>query len=663
MTALSNPIKVKARSKPDEARNAKARKHARRPRSRKPAISKRDPLSVKHIGIGIDTGRYGHHVSFMHEDKQKAAESITVMENTDDYSILSEQLFCFHKQFPDAHLHVRIDAAGQYATNLEVFLRETQGLPITISVGEPKRNKDYHSAHAPKSQNDATESWAMARYAVIEKPMDSHGVPLELITLRRIASRLQATTKQTTRLINQFHETLSNAFSEFATIQDNVSSAWVLTLFSKYPTAERIGKAKLSSLQAIPRLSHEKAIKIYESAKRSVSSLQGDFAETLIKQLVSEIQYSQREEKTWRELLEKAYDELPDGPHKRIVTVVGIGKLTAAAIVASAISIERFESDRKLTGYYGVFPQELQSGVDKLGRPVPPGKKIMSRKGNDLVRGLLWQCAKSASMPNNCNPEVRALFLRRIAAGDSKQVAWGYCMTKLLRQVFGVWVTDTDFDRNFGEHGEAPADEQVLEDTELTAKEKTETESLGHTNAVDQTSASQAQGQASEKVVTRNPASLEPVKTETTETTPTDVTSPVPSSQTNSPKNERVSIDYAELRTKIHLASVLQLMGCVVDLGKSQQRLTCPLHGPGGRSKKTFSVNLKRNAFRCFDSKCGCQGNALDLYVAYTRKPLYEASIELTERLGIELPRRSKATNTPSKQKKEKSGGHTPPSP
>ena len=158
MTVISNPSKARARSKPEEARNAKTRKQARRPRSRKPAISKREAESVKHIGIGIDTGRYGHHVSFMHEDKQKAAESITVMENTDDFSILRSQLVQFHKQFPHAHLHVRIDAAGQYATNLKVFLREIQGLPITISVGEPKRNLDYHSAHAPKSQNDATES-------------------------------------------------------------------------------------------------------------------------------------------------------------------------------------------------------------------------------------------------------------------------------------------------------------------------------------------------------------------------------------------------------------------------------------------------------------------------------------------------------------------------
>ena len=73
----------------------------------------------------------------------------------------------------------------------------------------------------------------------------------------------------------------------------------------------------------------------------------------------------------------------------------------------------------------------------------------MCRKGNDMVRGLLWQCAKCASAVNGGNPAVRALYLRRLAAGDSAQVAWGYCMTKLLRQVYGVWSSNTPFDPQY----------------------------------------------------------------------------------------------------------------------------------------------------------------------------------------------------------------------
>src|SRR5262245_28142597 len=121
------------------------------------------------IGIGIDTARYGHRVSFLRPDRQPAARPLTVMENHDSYQVLQQRLEQLHRQHPQAHFNVRIDAAGQYAANLEHFLRGL-ALPMTISVGEPKRNKDYQKAHFPKRTTDDTESQAMARFAVVQLP-------------------------------------------------------------------------------------------------------------------------------------------------------------------------------------------------------------------------------------------------------------------------------------------------------------------------------------------------------------------------------------------------------------------------------------------------------------------------------------------------------------
>ena len=63
------------------------------------------------------------------------------MENRAGYQALQDRINQLHEQYPTANFHVRIDAAGQYAVNLELFLRSLK-LPMTISVGEPKRNKD-----------------------------------------------------------------------------------------------------------------------------------------------------------------------------------------------------------------------------------------------------------------------------------------------------------------------------------------------------------------------------------------------------------------------------------------------------------------------------------------------------------------------------------------
>jgi transposase len=576
--------------------------------------------AVRHLGVGIDTARFGHHVTFLREDKQPAAKPLSITESRSGYQQLQAQLEQLHRRYPEAHIHLRIDAAGQYAANLETFLRSLKHLPMTISVGEPKRNKDYHHAHSPKRQSDATESYAMARYAVVERPDESFGKPASFAALRRVAARVQAQTKQSTRLTNQLHETLSASFPELATLVSDISTGWVLELLAQYPTAERIAAARLRSLEKIPFLKAEKAKQLHEAAKQSVGTFRGEIAEELIRVLVGELRHSLTEEARWRKLLEKAFEALPDGTHQQIVSISGIGKQTAAAIVATAVSIERFETDNHLVGYYGVFPQELQSGVDKFGRPIPPGKKIMCRKGNDLVRGLLWQCAKCASAENGGNPAVRALYLRRLAAGDTPQIAWGYCMTKLLRQVFAVWSSGQPFN---------PKHE--------TKRQEIKTEASG---LKDESSDG--------KEVTKAPACLEPVSA-------TDCRAPgVPGQVRRDP------IDYAALREQVSFERVLNHLGQRVN--GSQHRGPCPLHEPHAKRGHSFSVNLKRNAFRCFDTGCRAQGNVLDFWSAYRQLPLYEAAVDLARTFQIHLPTQQGRQRSNTQQKQTQPAGITPPS-
>src|SRR5881275_1960461 len=138
------------------------------------------------IGVGIDTARYGHRVSFLRPDRKPAAKPLTVMENRAGYQALQERLKQLQAEHPQAHFHVRIDAAGQYAVNLEQFLRGLE-LPMTLSIGEPKRNKDYQKAHFPKRTTDDTESQAMARFAVVEMPKATLSLPPPMVLLREVA--------------------------------------------------------------------------------------------------------------------------------------------------------------------------------------------------------------------------------------------------------------------------------------------------------------------------------------------------------------------------------------------------------------------------------------------------------------------------------------------
>jgi transposase len=560
------------------------------------------------IGVGIDTARYGHRVCFLRPDRQPAAKPLTVMENRAGYQSLQERLEQLQEQHPQAHFHVRIDAAGQYAVNLEQFLRGLD-LPLTISIGEPKRNKDYQKAHFPKRTTDDTESQAMARFAVVEQPDATLSPPRPMVLLREVAGRLQAQVKQKTQAINRLHNLLARVFPELATLTDDLSAGWVLRLLEKYPTAHRIAQAHRATLEKIPHFSGAQAQALHQAAGQSVGTLSGNVAEALVRALVAQVRHCQSAENDLRQLLTAAFDDLPTSGHVQLITIPGIGEATAAVLVAKIVDIERFETPEDLVGYFGIFPQEDSSGVDKQGNPLPPGTLHMCPKGNDLVRAYLWNAARTAI---GRNPAVRALYRRLKAKGKRGDVAIGHCMRKLLHLVFAVWKTNRPFDAAhfpWENPSAAPLSKTTRSESGAGPAPAENDKAVGHKRDV-----------PAEEVVTTADS--------TVESTGSPVKPATPPATTTRPK-----VDYAFLRQQVTMEQVLEHLGLMKELrGRGDQRRgPCPIHSQPGDPERSFSVHLGKNAFQCFHAECGMKGNALDLWAAIHRLPLYDAALNLAE--------------------------------
>ena len=589
------------------------------------------------IGVGIDTARYGHMVSFLRPDRQPAAKKLLVMENHDSYQALRERLEQLHQQHPQVHFHIRIDAAGQYANNLERFLRSLP-LPMTLTIGEPKRNRDYQKAHFPKRQTDETESIAMARFAVVEGPAATAAVPEEMLILAEVAGRLQAQTKQATQAVNRLHNLLARVFPELATCVHNVAAAWVLELLAKYPSAAKIAQARLASLEKIPYAPKAKAQAVHQAAGQSVGSLRGPVAETLVRELVAAVQHSQASESTLRQLLIKTYEALPPGKHTHLTSIPGIGDTTAAILVAKIIDIDRFATPEALVGYFGIFPEEHSSGVDKEGRPLPPGTVVMSPRGNDLVRAYLWMAALSGL---RSNPALRALYRRLKAKGKRGDVALGHCMRKLLHLVFAVWKTGQPFDakhypwiqENDTSETEIPAATTPDTARPITKAPLSEAPALA-TPLAPKTGNDKAVGHKRDRVhvkqvVTTAPATVKPV--------------PAPVKLPSSSTVARPKVDFAFLRQQVTMEQVLGHLGILgLFKGTAQQRRgPCPIHAEAPATmpvkNHTCSVQLGKNIFQCFQAECAAHGNVLDLWAAVHRLPLYEAALHLAA--TFHLPR------------------------
>jgi transposase InsO family protein len=97
------------------------------------------------------------------------------------------------------------------------------------------------------------------------------------------------------------------------------------------------------------------------------------------------------------------------------------------------------------------------------------------------------------------------------------------------------------------------------------------------------------------------------------------------------------AIDFAAVRAIVTMAAVLQLLGFQARSSHgAQQRGPCPLHGSTVGTAQCFSVNLEQHTFHCF--KCGKSGNALDLWAHATGQSIYDAAVDLCQRLQVPLP-------------------------
>jgi transposase len=569
------------------------------------------------IGVGIDTARYGHHVSFMDEQKRTAAKPFHFTETAEGYQKLEAALAKLVRKHPAVHFHVHIDAAGQYAENLLQWLHQLP-FPTTISVGQPARNKAYRKVHFDKRKADPAESMVCARFAIVERPPATPHNPPEFQQLRDAVALLEAASKQKTRLVNQLHGLLARIFPELAMHVKNLDASWVLTMLEKYPTPEKLARARRETLVKIPHLGEEIADTLQTAAGTSRASNRGALAEEMVRQKVRAIRQQQAEFDSLEKLVKQAWDALPAGPHRRLLTIKGIGPQTAAALVAKIVSIDRFETASALIGYFGVFPEETDaSGTDRHGKPKQATEMHMSRKGNDQVRRLLYTAAQSAV---SWNLPVKALFARLMADDKEYNVAIGHCMAKLLRQVFGLWKKDCDFDPHFETKQQAAAEQPV---SPPSAGEKPVTENgvtagtESPTGAAKKAVGHKKTGKPQRKVVTTTSSQMIP-----------------PASR---PSNGRPPLNFAKLRQMVSIRQVLEHIGWHPRSTQGPEwRGGCPIHEAPGSPSRYFAVDTDKNVYCCH--RCGHEGNVLDLWGEIHGQSVHEAGWNLIDTFNLEPP-------------------------
>src|SRR5262245_53563585 len=590
------------------------------------------------IGVGIDTSRYGHHASFLRADLQPAAGDLKFVESALGYQQLRDRLDVIaHQHAAPVHFHFRLDLAGRYADNLLAFLHE---LPLakTISCCDPQRNKNYRAAIYGQKKSDPVESAACARYALTEKPKPTPTLLPPLRLLCQIASRPESQARQGTRLVNQLHNLLARTFPELALLVRDLRAGWVLALLDRYPTAAKLATARATTLEGIPYLPHEHIPTLLEHARASVASLTGSAAEELVRDLVQQTKDAQVRHQSLEKLLVNAYRALPFTNH--LDSIIGFGEVTAAILTAKIVDPQRFVEPGKLVGHFGIFPVEASSGIDRAGKSRLPIRMIMCKRGNDLVRRYLWLAALSASQHN---PAVQPLYQRvRSKHPDQPSIAIGHAMRKLLHLALAVWKSGKPFNPEHypwdkPAHREGSQKPMAAANTQAQAQHaEARTQAAGHNNPAIEPVRSVVTAACAPSSVAAAPASRN------AQAAPEAAADQPPASVSDIPVSQPATaagpwLDFEHLKMQLPLQRVLEHLDLWDTLrGTGRQRKgPCPVHAPDGTGK-TFSVQLDKNVFHCFEPRCGRKGDVIDLWAAVKSLNLREAALDLVGTFNLQ---------------------------
>jgi len=178
---------------------------------------------------------------------------------------------------------------------------------------------------------------------------------------------------------------------------------------------------------------------IQSTRNRMHAASHGGVCKTLLREYKLLIDYHKRSLQRLRNAMMEIVKN--DAELKRcfelLLTVCGIGEISALAILAELASMPRGLSKAKWVSMAGMDPEARDSGGS-----TPP--RHISRRGNARLRHALFMPALVAV---RYSPAVKAYYDRLLEGGKRKMCALFAVMRKLLLAIWGMFNTNTEWDQ------------------------------------------------------------------------------------------------------------------------------------------------------------------------------------------------------------------------
>lgn len=384
--------------------------------------------------LGIDISKGYADFAILDSSKYPVEKSFQLDDTFEGHSFLYQYLCRFYQNHPEALIHAAVESTGGYENNwLNTLVKFQSSLNLKATRLNPFGVNANSKADLKRITTDEISAQSIAEYLIAHPEKVSYATPDNLVSLRRHWSFIKLLTKQHSQFLNHLQSQLYSANPEILAYCKHHVRKWTLEVLKRYPTANHLSRARVSTLTQIPYVNEAKARDLVYTAKHSVASATDDIVGMMIISIVKQIQHLRQLINSESTRLAR---EFPCPEVELLKTFTGINDHSAIGLMLEIGAIERFPRAKNLTAYFGLHPVYRASGDGIMGMH-------MSKKGRREPRRILFMVALAATRDN---PLIREIYLKHTEKGMEKMAAIGLCMHKILRIIYGMLKNNRPFD-------------------------------------------------------------------------------------------------------------------------------------------------------------------------------------------------------------------------
>lgn len=340
--------------------------------------------------VGVDIAKRKHWAVFMDGVAELPVGRPLPFHNTrDGLERLLDEIRTATERSGAARVVVGMEPSGHYWKALASFLVSQGLIVVCVSPLHVKRAKEFDDNSPTK--NDQKDAWVIARRVNdgdFFAPHLPHGVYAELRILTQARYEVRVKFNQA---LNQLHAILDEYFPEFTTVFANPLGLAAEHALHHFPfpsdvLAQPIDEiAKALKKASGGKVGMKRAVQLHRAASRTIGvGYDHEAARLRLRQKLDEISFYKRQLDTIEASMAAALDRTGIGQY--LLSVPGVGIVTAASFLGETGDLTRFENWRQVQKLAGFNLKESSSGQHR-------GRTTITKRGRPGLRSTLYLAA------------------------------------------------------------------------------------------------------------------------------------------------------------------------------------------------------------------------------------------------------------------------------